>query len=99
MLELRCFASLQIGFSEHYRWNESQDVACMHATSCLCYLVNPGGLVCPPWPPKPGGRLLLPPPNPGGRVLPPGGNGDGGRIGGRGVGSAGGGGTGRIAGR
>ena len=62
------------------------------------YLVNPGGLVVPPCPPKPGGRLL-PPPNPGGCEPPnPGGETDGGRAGGGGSGR-GGGATGRIAGR
>ena len=69
------------------------------AISAVFYLVNPGGLVCPPWPPKPGGRLLLPPLNPGGLVPPPGGNDDGGRMGGRGVGRIGGSGAGRIIGR
>ncbi len=61
------------------------------AISAVFYLVNPGGLVCPPWPPKPGGRLL-PPPNPGGEA-------DGGRTGGRGRGRGGGGGIGRMTGR
>ena len=63
----------------------------------IFYLVNPGGLLCPPCPPKPGGRLL-PPPKPGGReLLPnPGGETDGGRIGGRGMGRGGGGGKGRT---
>ena len=66
----------------------------------LYYLVNPGGLVVPPCPPKPGGRLLPLPPKPGGRELPPnpGGETDGGRAGGGGSGR-GGGATGRIAGR
>ena len=45
----------------------------------MFYLVNPGGLVCPPCPPNPGGRLL-PPPKPGGREPPnPGGETVGGR--------------------
>ena len=49
----------------------------------IFYLVNPGGLVCPP---KPGGRLLSPP-KPGGRELPnPGGE----TVGGRGTGLGGG---------
>ena len=61
----------------------------------LFYLVNPGGLVCPPCPPKPGGRLL-PPPKPGGREPPnPGGE----TVGGRGTGRGGGGGIGRTTGR
>ena len=47
----------------------------------FCYLVNPGGLVVPPCPPNPGGRVL--PPNPGGET-------DGGRIGGLGMGRGGG---------
>ena len=65
----------------------------------LYYLVNPGGLVCPPCPPNPGGRVLPLPPNPGGLVPPnPGGGTDGGRAGGGGSGR-GGGATGRIAGR
>ena len=59
------------------------------------YLVNPGGLVEPPCPPKPGGRLL-PPPKPGGREPPnPGGE----TVGGRGTGRGGGGGIGRTTGR
>ena len=44
----------------------------------FCYLVNPGGLVPPPFPPKPGGRLP-PGENPGGRG---GGGGDGLYVGG-----------------
>ena len=65
----------------------------------IFYLVNPGGLVVPPCPPSPGGRLLPLPPNPGGLVPPnPGGGTDGGRAGGGGSGR-GGGATGRIAGR
>ena len=69
----------------------------MHARDLLfCYLVNPGGRVEPPCPPKPGGRVLLPP-KPGGLPLPPnpGGETDGGRAMGRG----GGGGIGRSIGR
>ena len=62
------------------------------------YLVNPGGRVCPPCPPKPGGRLLLPP-KPGGREPPnPGGETDGGRTAGGGIGRGGGGGMGRTTG-
>lgn len=66
----------------------------------MFYLVNPGGLVCPPCPPNPGGRLL-PPPKPGGRVLPPnpGGETEGGRTGGGGMGRGGGGGAGFMMGR
>lgn len=45
------------------------------------YLVNPGGLVAPPCPPKPGGVEL--PPNPGGETM-------GGRAGGGGSGRGGG---------
>ena len=61
----------------------------------ICYLVNPGGLVCPPCPPNPGGRLL-PPPKLGGREPPnPGGE----TVGGRGTGRGGGGGIGRTTGR
>ena len=58
--------------------------------SLLFYLVNPGGRIEPPCPPKPGGR-----------VLPPrrGGENDGGRTGGRGIGRSGGGGVGRTKGR
>lgn len=56
----------------------------------LFYLVNPGGLVCPPSPPKPGGRLL-PPPKPGGCEPPnPGGETEGGRTGGGVMGRGGG---------
>ena len=55
------------------------------------YLVNPGGRVEPPCPPKPGGRVF-PPPNPGGDA-------DGGRTGGRAIGLGGGGGIGRTKGR
>lgn len=33
---------------------------------CCFYLVNPGGRVLPPLPPKPGGLLLPGDPNPGG---------------------------------
>ena len=64
----------------------------------IFYLVNPGGLVCPPCVPKPGGRLLVSP-KPGGLELPPnpGGETDGGRTGGRVTGR--GGGIGRIIGR
>ncbi len=67
----------------------------------LFYLVNPGGLVCPPCPPNPGGRVLLPLPKPGGRVLPPnpGGETEGGRIDGGVMGRGGGGGIGRTTGR
>ena len=54
----------------------------------MFYLVNPGGLVCPPCPPKPGGRVL--PPNPGGET-------EGGRTGG-GMGRGGGGGAGFMMG-
>ena len=62
----------------------------------MFYLVNPGGRVVPPCPPKPGGRVLPPFPNPGGLLPPkPGGETDGGRTGAAGRG----GGTGRIAGR
>ena len=35
----------------------------------IFYLVNPGGFVAPPCPPKPGGRLLPPPLNPGGLLF------------------------------
>ena len=58
--------------------------------SLLFYLVNPGGRIEPPCPPKPGGR-----------VLPPmlGGENDGGRTGGRGIGRGGGGGIGHAKGR
>ena len=62
----------------------------------IFYLVNPGGLVCPPCPPNPGGRLLPLPPKPGGREPPnPGGE----TVGGRGTGRGGGGGIGRTTGR
>lgn len=62
----------------------------------IFYLVNPGGLFCPPCPPKPGGRLL-PPPKPGGREPPnPGGETEGGRTGGGVMGRGGGGGNGRT---
>ena len=55
----------------------------------MFYLVNPGGRVEPPCPPKPGGRVL--PPNPGGET-------EGGRTGG-GMGRGGGGGAGFMMGR
>lgn len=72
-------------------------VAQIQCATPVYYLVNPGGRVEPPCPPKPGGRVPLPPPKPGGLPLPPnpGGETDGGRAMGRG----GGGGIGRSTGR
>ena len=64
----------------------------------MFYLVNPGGLVCPPCPPKPGGRVFPPPTKPGGLLPPnPGGETCGGRAGGGETGC--GGGVGRMTGR
>lgn len=76
----------------------NQDVACIACDILICYLVNPGGRLVPPCPPKPGGRVLPPPPNPGGLLPPnPGGETCGGRAGSGGTGR--GGGAGRMTGR